>query len=70
VVMATCFADFLHFSEVMDICLEDLTLPGSDLGFRVRKAKNHRLGFDVCLPVGDPKSIGAFVLDFLLPGLK
>jgi hypothetical protein len=36
----------------------------------VRKAKNHRLGFDVCLPVGDPKSIGAFVLDFLLHGLK
>jgi hypothetical protein len=36
----------------------------------VRKAKNHRLGFDVCLPVSDPKSIGAFVLDFLRRGLK
>jgi hypothetical protein len=31
---------------------------------------NHRLVFDVCLPVGDPKSIGAFVLDFLCCGLK
>jgi hypothetical protein len=66
VVMATCFADFLRFS----ICLEDLMLAGSDLRFQVRKAKNHRLGFDVCLPVGDPKSIGAFVLDFLCRGLK
>jgi integrase len=70
VVMATCFDDFLRFSEVLNICLEDLTLAWSDLRFRVRKAKNHRLGFDVCLPVGDPKSIGAFVLDFLLRGLK
>jgi hypothetical protein len=66
VVMATCYADFLRFSKVLNICLEDLTLAGSDLPFRVRKAKNHRLGFEVCLPVGDPKSIGAFVLDFLL----
>jgi hypothetical protein len=63
--MATCFPDFLRFSEVLNIRLEDLTLAGSDLRFRVRKAKNHRLGFDVCLPVGDPKSIGSFVLDFL-----
>jgi integrase len=70
VVVATCFADFLRFSEVLNIRLEDLTLSGSDLRFRVRKAKNHRLGFDVCLPVGDPKSIGAFVLNFLLRGLK
>jgi hypothetical protein len=70
VVMATCFADFLGFSEVLNVRLEDLTLAGDDLRFRVRKAKNHRLGFDVCLPVGDTKSIGAFVLDFLRRGLK
>jgi hypothetical protein len=63
--MATCFADFLRFSKVLNVCLEDLTLARNNLRFRVRKAKNHRLGFNVCLPVGDPKSIGAFVLDFL-----
>jgi hypothetical protein len=70
VVMATCFADFLRLSKVLNVPLEDLTLAGNDLRFRVRKAKNHRLGFDVCLPVGDPKSIEAFVLDFLRRGLK
>jgi hypothetical protein len=70
VVMATCFANFLRFSEVLNVRLEDLTLVGNDLCFRVRKAKNHRLGFNVCLPVGDPKSIGAFVLNFLCRGLK
>jgi hypothetical protein len=63
--MSTCFADFFGFSEVLDFRLEDITLAENDLRFRVRKAKNHRLLFDVCLPVGDPKSIGAFVLDFL-----
>jgi hypothetical protein len=70
VVMATCFADFLRFSELLNVRLEDITLTGNDLRFRVKKAKNHRLGFDVCLPVDDPKSIGAFVLDFLQRGLK
>jgi hypothetical protein len=70
VVMATCFADFLRFSAVVNIRLEDLTLSGSDLRFWVRKAKNHRLGFDVCLPLGDPKSIWLFALDFLQRGLK
>jgi hypothetical protein len=70
VVMATCFADFLHFSEVLNVRLEDIMLAGNDLRFRVKKAKNHRLGFDVCLPVDDPKSIGAFVLDFFQRGLK
>jgi hypothetical protein len=33
VVMATCFADFLRFSEVLNIRLEDLTLSESDLRF-------------------------------------
>jgi integrase len=70
VVMATCFADFLRFSKVLNVRLEDITLAGNDLRFRVKKAKNHRLGFDVCLPVDDPKSISAFVLDFLQRGLK
>jgi hypothetical protein len=70
VVMATCFADFLRFSEVLIIRLEDITLAGNNLRFRVKKAKNHRLGFDLCLPVDDPKSIGLFVLDFLQRGLK
>jgi hypothetical protein len=70
VVMSTCFADFFGFSKVLDIRLEDITLAENDLRFCVRKAKNHRLGFDVCLPVGDPKSIGAFVLDFLCRGLR
>jgi hypothetical protein len=69
VVMATSFADFLRFSKVLKIRLEDIKLAGNDLRFRVRKAKNHRLGFDVCLP-GGPKSIGSFVLDFLQRGLK
>jgi hypothetical protein len=67
VVMATCFADFLCFSEVLNICLEDI---GNNLRFRVKKVKNHRLGFDVCLPVDDPKIIEAFVLFFLQRGLK
>jgi integrase len=70
VIMATCFADFLHFSEVLNVRLEDITLTGSDLPFRVKKAKNHRLGFDVCLPVSNSKGIGSFVLDFLRCGLK
>jgi hypothetical protein len=70
VVMATCFADFLRFSKVLNVCLEDITLAGNYSRFSVKKAKNHRLGFDVCLPVDDPKSIGAFVLDFLQRGLK
>jgi hypothetical protein len=70
VVMAICFADFLRFSKVLNVPLEALSLSESDLRFRVRKAKNHRLGFDVCSPVGNPKSIGAFVLDFLHRGLK
>jgi hypothetical protein len=68
VVMVTCFADFLCFGEVINIRLEDLTLAGSDLRFRVRKAKNHRLGFDVCLPVGDPKSMGSTSSDVVLSG--
>jgi integrase len=72
VVMAMCFADFLRFSEVLNVQLEDITLSESesDLRFRVKKAKNHRLGFDVCISVCDPKGIGAFVLDFLGRGLK
>jgi hypothetical protein len=64
------FADFLCFSEVLNVRLEDITLTRSDLRFRVKKAKNHRLGFDVCLPVSDSRGIGAFVLDFLRRGLK
>jgi hypothetical protein len=47
VVMSTCFADFLRFREVLNICSEDIMLAEDDLRFRVRKAKNHRLGFDV-----------------------
>jgi hypothetical protein len=66
VVMATCFADFLCFSKVIHVRLEDLTLSESDLRFQVRKAKNHRLGFDVCLPVGNPKSIGRSSLIFCI----
>jgi hypothetical protein len=50
--------------------LEDITLTGSDLRFRVKKAKNHRLGFDVCLPVSDSRGIGVFVLNFLRRGLN
>jgi hypothetical protein len=64
--MATCFADFLCFSEVLNVRLEDITLTGSDLRLRVKKAKNHRLNFDV----SDSKGIGSFVLDFLRHGLK
>jgi hypothetical protein len=68
--MATGFADFFRFSEVLNVRIEDITLSESDICFKVRKAKNHRLGFDICLPVSDPKGIGAFVLDFLCRGLK
>jgi hypothetical protein len=70
VVIATCFTDFLCFSEVLNVHLEDITLTGSDLRSRVKKAKNHRLGFNVCLPVSDSRGIGAFVLNFLWRGLK
>jgi integrase len=43
VVMATFFADFLCFSEVLNVRLDVITLTRSDLHFRVKKAKNHRL---------------------------
>jgi hypothetical protein len=66
----TCFADFLRFSEVLNVGLEEITLTGSDLRFRVKKARTHRLGFNVCLPVSDSRGIGAFVLNFLKRGQK
>jgi integrase len=56
VVMATCFADFLRFSEVLNVRLEDFTLAGSDLRFRVKKAKNHRLGLTYIYLWGIPRA--------------
>jgi integrase len=47
VVMAVCFADFLRFSEVLNVRLQDISKRNS-ASFRVRKAKNHCLGVFAC----------------------
>jgi hypothetical protein len=51
VVMAVCFLDFLCFLEVLIVRLQDIFMKRNSVSFRVRKAKNHRLVFDVCLPL-------------------
>jgi integrase len=51
VVMSVCFSDFLRFAEVIAVRLEDISVQKGFISFCVRKAKNHRLGFDVTLPV-------------------
>jgi integrase len=73
VVMAVCFTDFLRFSEVANVKLEDVTVSDKRdmVRFKVRKAKNHRMGFDVSLPVSARRRcVGAFVLDYLERGLQ
>jgi integrase len=71
VVMAVCFADFLRFSEVLNVRLQDISKRNS-ASFRVRKAKNHCLGFDVCLPVDRKRwyCVGAYLVRFLKQALK
>jgi integrase len=65
VILAVCFADFLRFSQVAFVRLEDVTVSEKKVSFRVRKAKNHRLGFEVCLPVDKKRRycVGALVSD-------
>jgi integrase len=72
VVMAVCFADFLRFSEVSNVRLQDISLKKNSVSFRVRKAKNHRLGFDVCLPVDRKRQycVGAYLVRFIKQALK
>jgi integrase len=72
VIMAMCFADFLWFSEVVNMRLEDVSVDRAGVHFKVRKAKNHRMGFDVCLPVNRKKMhcVGRYVLEFLETDLR
>jgi hypothetical protein len=67
VLFAVCFTYCLPFSEVAFVKLEDIRLDSAGLHFKVKKAKNHRLGFNVCLPVERKRRycVGAFVLDYL-----
>jgi hypothetical protein len=70
--MSMCFSDFLRFAEVVAVQLEDISVRKGFISFRVRKAKNHCLGFDVTLPLDEKRRycVGAFLLCFLEPGLK
>jgi integrase len=45
VVMSVYFADFLCFSEVSNVRLQDISMRKNSVSFRVRKAKNHHFGF-------------------------
>jgi integrase len=67
VIMAMFFADFLRFSEVVHMRLEDVYMDRAEVHFKVRRAKNHRMGFDVCLPVDRKRKhcVGRYVLEFL-----
>jgi site-specific recombinase XerD len=72
VILSVCFSDFLRFSEVVNVRLEDIEVSKGSVCFRVQKAKNHRLGFDVTLSV-DKKCkycVGAYLLRFLESGLR
>jgi hypothetical protein len=72
VVMSVCFLDFLGFAEVVAVCLKDISIWKGFISFRVKKAKNHRFGFDVTLPVDEKRHycVGAFLLCFLERDLK
>jgi hypothetical protein len=67
VVMAVCFADFLRFSKVSNVRLQDISMKRNSVSFRVWKAKNHRLGFDVCLPIDRKQRycVGAYLVRIL-----
>jgi integrase len=72
VVISVCFSDFLRFAEVVAVRLKDISVRKGFISFRVRKAKNHCLGFDITLPVDKKRRyfVGAFLLRFLERGLK
>jgi hypothetical protein len=72
VVVAVCFAYFLLFSEVSNVRLQDISIKRNSASFRMRKAKNHCLGFDVCLPVDRKRGycVGAYLVRFLEQALK
>jgi hypothetical protein len=72
VILAVCFADFLRFSEVAFVRVKDMTVLEKKGYFRVRKAKNHRLGFDVCLPVDKKQRycVGAYLVGYLEKALR
>jgi hypothetical protein len=67
VIQSVCFTDFLWFSEVAFVRLEDVSISKKKVSFRVQKAKNHRLGFDVCLPVDKKRRycVGAYLVEYL-----
>jgi hypothetical protein len=52
--------------------LEDIKVSKGNVCFRVQKAKNHRLGFDVTLSVDKMRKycVGAYLLRFLEFGLR
>jgi hypothetical protein len=52
--------------------LEDIEVSKGSVCFRVRKAKNHCLGFDVTLSVDKKRKycVGAYLLRFLESGLR
>jgi hypothetical protein len=52
--------------------LQDISLKRNSVSFRARKAKNHRLGFDVCLPVDRKRlyCVRAYLVRFLDQALK
>jgi integrase len=72
VILSVCFFDFLCFSEVVNVRLEDIKVCKGSVCFRVRKAKNHRLGFDVTLSVDKKRKycVGAYLSRFLESGLR
>lgn len=72
VILSVCFSDFLRFSEVVNVRLEDIEVSKDGVCFRVRKAKNHRLGFNVTLSVDKKRKycVGAYLLRFLEFGLR
>jgi hypothetical protein len=64
---------FYRLSPFLFVKLEDIRLDSAGLHFfKVKKAKNHCLGFNMCLLVKRKRiyCMGAFVLDYLEKGLK
>jgi integrase len=70
VVMSMCFSDFLRFAELVAVRLEDISIQKGFISFCVRKAKNHRLGFDVTLPVDENRRYCVAVGTRLGSGLR
>jgi hypothetical protein len=72
VILALSFQEFLRFSEAAFLRLEDLEVDKDGVHFRVKKAKNHRTGFEGCVPVrrDNPYCVGNFVLEFMEKWVK